>query len=152
MHGHDWNVSCFLPCKSFMVCHGRRTPYFKYSVDKDLKMEDSHSAPLMVKWEDFCSSVCCIFFPFIFADKLKKSKSGPFSLNICKHKCVKKSVDSCSATGVLKVHVWSGYTKRWWVDHCGRWKDIKIQQSALGPKGDTQAPWGEGEEVGIITV
>lgn len=72
MHGH---VSCFLPCKSYMVFHGRRTPYFKYSVDKDLKMEDSYSAPLMVKWEDFCSSVCLHCLPFF----KRKSKSGPFS-------------------------------------------------------------------------
>lgn len=48
MHGHNWNVPCCLPCKSYVLFHGRRTPYFKYSVDKDLKIEDSYSIPLMV--------------------------------------------------------------------------------------------------------
>lgn len=48
-----------------MVFHGRRTPYFKYSVDKDLKMEDSNFSLLMVKWADFFFLLClfCIVFP-----------------------------------------------------------------------------------------
>lgn len=126
MHGHNWNVSCFLPCKSYMVYHGRRTPYFKYSVDKDLKMEDSYSAPLMVKWEDFCFSVCLHFLPFFFF----LFHSGP-SDNICKHKyqLFTQSGDSWSVTGAVKVHVWS-----WCVDHLGlwkmsRWKDIFLHNT-----------------------
>lgn len=66
MHGHNWNVSCCLPCKSYTLFHGRRTPYFKYSVDKDLKMEDLYYAPLMVKWEDFRSSVLFALSSLLF--------------------------------------------------------------------------------------
>lgn len=46
MHGHNWNVVYHV--NHILLFHGRRTPYFKYSVDKDLKIEDSYFIPLMV--------------------------------------------------------------------------------------------------------
>ncbi len=157
MHGHNWNVSCFLPCKSYMVFHGRRTPYFKYSVDKDLKMEDSYSAPLMVKWEDFLL-LCLFALSSLFFFK-KKNPNQDLSPNICKHKHQRfTQSDSWSVTGAVKVHVWRRHVKRWCVDHLGLWqmggwKDIYIQQSTLGHIRETHRHHGgEGEEVGIVTV
>lgn len=43
---------------------GELPPYFKYSVDKDLKMEDSNSVSLMVSERIFFHSSVCICLHF----------------------------------------------------------------------------------------
>lgn len=120
MHGHNWNVSCFLPCKSYMVFHGRRTPYFKYSVDKDLKMEDSYSAPLMVKWEDFCFSVCLHFLPFTKKKNLDQDLLVTFV-----------NTNTNFSHNLLILGQWQKLWRfmcevdAWITSVCGRWADAK---------------------------
>lgn len=86
MHGHDWDVPFFSPrWITSVVSHGRTTSYFKYSVDKDLKMEDIHTSTIpMVKWED-CFILCLFALSPLWTKKIKptkKQKTGPFSRHL----------------------------------------------------------------------
>lgn len=84
------------------------SPYFKYSVEKDLKMEESHSATPDGEVRD--SLLLSLFASSsLFVQKTKQNKtskknqntinkfSGPFF----KHQCLVKSADSTSVTGFL---------------------------------------------------
>lgn len=109
-----------------MVFHGRRTPYFKYSVDKDLKMEDSNFSLLMVKWADFFFSSAC----FALSSLVTKG-TGSISRNVYKHRQFHKICSffffQCRWQQLRSGHVKEDEWVKYGAGKARRWEDSYIQ-------------------------
>lgn len=118
MHGHNWNVSCFLPCKSyiwyFMV---GEPPTSSIQWIRTWKWR-IHTSPSWWWSEQIFFLLClfCIVFPC-------NKKTGSFSRNVYKHQQFHKI---CSFFFSASDSSWEADT----------WKRMSESNTAQGKQGD----------------